>query len=362
MFTADTNTSFKVVRVLMGIAAIVIIIAGINLAQSIVVLFLVSVFLASLGIPPLLWLKEKHIPSIFAVFIVMAGMIIIILLIGAQIGTSFSSFLTELPSLQSRIREQVTELTAFISSKDFVVKEKYFLEYVNPESIMKLTANLLSGFSSVLSDLVLILLTVTFILLEVSSFPIKLRKILGDPKQKFPQFTKFTGDMRRYMVIKTLISLATGILIAFSLYLLGVDYPILWGFLAFLLNYIPNIGSMIAAIPALVLAFIQLGIGSTLMVAVVYIAVNFVIGNVIEPRLMGRKLGLSTLVVFLSLIFWGALLGLVGAILSIPLTMTLKFAFESSESTKWIGVLLESEKTDNLTVPFLKRKKYDNKN
>ncbi|HEX9253820.1 MAG TPA: AI-2E family transporter, partial [Ignavibacteriaceae bacterium] len=300
---------------------------------------------------------EKHIPSGFAVFIVMTGMISIIILIGAQIATSFSSFLTELPSLQSRIREQVSDLTAIISSKDFVIKEKYFLDYINPESIMKLTANLLSGFSSVLSDLVLILMTVTFILLEVSSFPIKLRKILGDPKQKFPQFTKFSDDMRRYMVIKTLISLSTGILIAFWLYIFGVDYPILWGFLAFLFNYIPNIGSMIAAIPALVLAFIQLGIGSTLIVALGYIAVNFIIGNVIEPRLMGRRLGLSTLVVFLSLIFWGALLGMVGAILSIPLTMTLKYAFENHESTKWIAVLLESEKVDEQAGSFLKRKK-----
>ena len=115
---------------------------------------------------------------------------------------------------------------------------------------MRLTAGLLSGLSSVLSDLILILLTVTFILLEVSSFPVKLRAVLGDPLQIFPQFTKFANDMKRYMVIKTFISLASGILIAVWLYILGVDYPLLWGFLAFLLNYIPNIGSIIAAIPA----------------------------------------------------------------------------------------------------------------
>ena len=112
MILKDPNNSFRVVRILISVAAIVIIIAGINLAQSVVVLFLVSFFLASLGIPPLLWLKEKHIPSGFAVLIVMAVMIFILLLIGAQIGSSFSSFLTELPSLQSRIREQVLELSA----------------------------------------------------------------------------------------------------------------------------------------------------------------------------------------------------------------------------------------------------------
>jgi len=170
----------------------------------------------------------------------MAGMIIILILIGAQIGTSFSSFSDELPLLQSRIREQVLEFSVLLTSKGIVGTENFFLEYVNPEAIMGLTANLLSGLSSVLSDLVLILLTVTFILLEVSSFPVKLRAILGDPKQVFPRFTEFVVDMKRYMVIKTIINLVAGILIAVWMQILGVQFPVLWGFLAFLLHYIPK--------------------------------------------------------------------------------------------------------------------------
>jgi len=340
----EQNNSYRGMRTLVSIAAFVIIIAGINLAQSAIVLFLVSVFLALLGTPPVLWLKEKRIPSGIAVLIVMAVMIIVIVLIGAQIGSSFSSFSDELPLLQTRIREQVLQLSLVLSHKGIVLTNKFLLEYINPAAVMRLTANLLTGLGSLLSDLVLILLTVTFILLEVSSFPIKLRAILGDPKQLFPQFTKFAIDMKRYMVIKTLINLLAGILIALWMYILGVQFPVLWGFLAFLLHYIPNIGAAIAAIPAMLMALVQLGMGSVLLVAVGYIIIGFIIGNVIEPRLMGRKLGLSTLVVFLSLIFWGSLLGLIGAILCIPLTMTLKFAFESSESTKWIAVLLGSEK------------------
>ncbi|MDZ7625932.1 MAG: AI-2E family transporter [Ignavibacteriaceae bacterium] len=359
--TEQINSS-RGFRILISVAALVIIIAGVSLAQSVVVLLLVSFFLALLGASPVLWLKGKNIPSVLAVLIVMTGMIVILLLIGVQIGTSFSSFSDNLPALQSRIREQVLGLILLLKSKGIVVQENFFLDYVNPETIMKLTADLLTGLSSVLSDLVLILLTVTFILLEVSSFPLKLRAVLGDPKQKFPQFTHFSNDMKRYMVIKTLISLATGILIAFWLYILGVDYPILWGFLAFLFNYIPNIGSIVAAIPAFILAIIQLGFGSALLVAAGYMAVNFIIGNIMEPRLMGRKLKLSTLVVFLSLIFWGGLLGLVGAILSIPLTMALKFAFESNESTKWIAVLLGSEKMDEVSAPIPWKRKTNYKN
>lgn len=355
--TEQINSS-RGMRILIGTAALVVIIAGVSFAQSIVVLILVSLFLALLGTPPLLWLQEKNIPSGFAVLIVMAGIIVILLLIGLQIGTSFSSFSEELPLLQSRIREQVLGLSSFLSSKGVSGTQKILLDYVKPEAIMKLTGELLTGLGSVLSDLVVILLTVTFILLEVSSFPIKLRTVLGDPKQKFPQFIKFANDMKRYMVIKTFMSLASGILVTVWLFILGVDYAILWGFLAFLLNYIPNIGSVVAAIPAVILAAVQLGFGSAVLVAAGYIVINFVEGNVIEPRLMGRKLGLSTLVVFLSLIFWGGLLGFVGAILAIPLTMTLKFAFESNENTRWIAVLLGSEKMDEVYTPvFIKKNK-----
>jgi len=348
--------SFRGMRLLVGAAALVIIISGIYLAQSVVVLLLISFFLALLGTPPLLWLKEKRMPTGFAVLIVMSGMIIIILLVSAQIGSSFSNFSDELPLLQARIREQVLELSALLRSKGFSGTQKYLLDYVDSEAIMNLTASLISGLSSVLSDLVLILLTVTFILLEVSSFPVKLRSILGDPNRVFPRFTEFVVDMKRYMVIKTIINLVAGVLIGVWMYILGVQFSVLWGFLAFLLHYIPNIGAVISAIPAALLAFVQFGIGSALLVIAGNIFVGFVIGNVIEPRLMGRKFGLSTLVVFLSLIFWGSLLGFIGAILSIPLTMTLKFAFENNESTQWIAVLLESEKSNKVSKSEAKKR------
>jgi predicted PurR-regulated permease PerM len=354
---AKNGNSLRGINLLIGAAAIVIIIAGINLAQSVVVIFLVSVFLAMLGSPPVLWLKEKHFPSGVAVLIVMAVMIIILLLIGAQIGSSFNSFSNELPSLQLSIREQLKGLIALLTSKGIVVNEKIILEYINPEAIIKLTAGLLTGLSSILSDLLLILLTVTFILLEVSSFPRKLRTILGDPDQVFPKFTKFVVDMKRYMVLKTIINLTAGILIAIWMYILGVQFPILWGFLAFIFHYIPNIGGFISAAPAALLALVQFRIGSALLVIAGNLVVGFVVGNVIEPRLMGRKLGLSTLVVFLSLIFWGSLLGIIGAILSIPLTMAIKFAFENNESTKWIAVLLGSEKLAQIVKPMPRKKK-----
>jgi predicted PurR-regulated permease PerM len=348
--------SNHIMRVLIYSVSFVVIIAGIYLAQSVVVLFLVSFFLALLGTPPVLWLKEKRIPSVIAVLVVMAVMIIILILIGVQIGSSISNFSNELPALQARVREQVLELSAVLRSKGYPGTQKILLDYVNTEALMKFTAGLLSELSSVISDLVLVILMVTFILLEASSFPVKLRAILGNPEQVFPRFTKFVVDIKKYVFIKTLINLVAGILVAVWMYILGVQFPILWGFLTFLLHYIPNIGPVIAAIPAALLAFVQLGTQSALLVIAGNIFIGFIIGNVVEPRLMGRKLGLSTLVVFVSLIFWGSLLGLIGAILCIPLTMTIKFAFESNETTKWIAVLLGSEKSNVISLPLTKDK------
>jgi predicted PurR-regulated permease PerM len=186
----------------------------------------------------------------------------------------------------------------------------------------------------------LILLTVVFILLEASSFPAKLRASAGDPEATMKGFGKFIGTVQKYMAIKTWISLATGGTIAIWLSVIGVDYPLLWGLLAFLFNYVPNIGSIIAAVPAVLLAFVQLGGGHAAFTALGFLVANIVMGNVVEPRVMGKGLGLSTLVVFLSLVFWGWVLGLVGMLLAVPLTMTVKIALESNEETRHIAVLL----------------------
>jgi predicted PurR-regulated permease PerM len=238
------------------------------------------------------------------------------------------------------MQQQLVSLNVLLSKKGLLITQKMQLEYFNPETVMRFVIGMLGGLSTVLSNIVLIFLTVTFILLEASDFPAKLRVILGDPKQSFPQYTKFVDDIKRYMIIKTLISMTAGFLIGIWLNILGVDFPVLWGFLAFLLHYVPNLGFIIAAIPAVLFALVQIGFGSAILSAAGYLIISFVLGNIVEPKLMGQRLGLSTLVVFLSLIFWGSLLGLVGVVMCIPLTMTLKFACENSKNMQWIAILL----------------------
>jgi AI-2 transport protein TqsA len=337
------NNTQRGTNLLVVAASLVIIVWGIVQAQTILVLMLVALFLAVIGAPPVLWLKEKRIPSVLAVLAVLACMIIILLMIGGLVGTSLASFSDSLPFYQQRIQEQVQVLREFLANKGFTIRDNALLEYVNLGAIMGLTASLLSGLTSTLSSIFLVLLTVTFILLEVSSFPLKLRSVLNDPTAEFSQFKKFIENINHYLLLKTGVSAATGTLIGIWMALLGVNFPVLWGFLAFLLNYVPSLGVIIAAAPAVLLTFIQYGPGHAALAAGGYIAVNFIIGTLVEPRLVGRGVGLSTLVVFLSLIFWGNLLGLIGMVLCIPFTMTLKFALESREQTRWLAILLGPE-------------------
>ena len=214
-------------------------------------------------------------------------------------------------------------------------------DVLDPGRALGFAGEALGSLGSVLTNSFFILLAVIFILTEAWSFPRKLGAVLAHPERDLPHFKRFAEKLNRYFAIKTTVSIATGIFVGVALWLLGVDFPVLWGLLAFMLNYVPNIGSIIAAVPPVLLAVIQLGMFGALATAGVFVVVNVVMGSVVEPKFMGRGLGLSTLVVFLSLVFWGWMLGPVGMLLSVPLTMTVKIALEANPSTNWIAHLLD---------------------
>jgi predicted PurR-regulated permease PerM len=332
----------KTLRILLIGASFVIIVAGMKAAQSILVPFLLSIFIAIISGPLLFWFSRKGLPMwvslVFVIMVVLiAGMLLAIL-----VGTSLNDFSRSLPFYQERLQEKFSAIFSLLGNFGIALPDKQIMEYVDPGAAMRLASSMLSGLGKVLSNLFLILLTVIFILLEAATFQSKLYSTFGTSKNSMSYFNSFTSNINRYMVIKTWMSLATGLLVAIWLAVLKVDYPVLWGLLAFILNYVPNIGSIIAAVPAVLLAFIQIGPIHALLAAGGYIVFNVIIGNIIEPRYMGRGLGLSTLIVFLSLVFWGWVLGPVGMVLSIPLTMTLKIALSSSEETRWISSLLGS--------------------
>jgi predicted PurR-regulated permease PerM len=183
-------------------------------------------------------------------------------------------------------------------------------------------------------------LIILFTLTELKSFPVKAKAILSGSDESISYFSTILKNIRHYLGIKTLVCLSTGILIYIAMLIIGVDYPLLWALIAGLMNYIPNIGSIIAAVPAVLMALVQFGLGGALWTLGSFLLVNNILGNFIEPKIMGKGLGLSTLVVFLSLLFWGFILGTMGMFLSVPLTMTIKIILEQNERTRWIAILL----------------------
>ena len=201
----------------------------------------------------------------------------------------------------------------------------------------------LAGIGALLTNLFLVVFIVIFILLESAGFSNKVHVALPNAEKSLRDAQGFMKQVNQYLMIKTTISFITGVLVTLWLWWLDVDFPVLWGLIAMLMNYIPNVGSLIAAVPAVMLALVQLGVGDAVLVILGYVVINVIMGNLIEPRFMGRGLGLSPLVVFLSLILWGWLFGPVGMFLSIPLTMIVKIALEQHPTTRWIAILLGNE-------------------
>lgn len=322
-------------------ASIVIIIAGINLAQSQLLPFLLSAFIAVLATGPLHWLRKKNVPEGVSVFIVVLGIALVIALFIFLTYISVRSITEAVPEYQTRFQGQLAQAKNVLASHGIKGGDKIFQNLVTPEAAAGYITGFLSNVASAFSSIVLIMLTIIFILLESSSFSVKLRVALGDSHAAFPKFTKFATDLKHVVVIQTAISLGTGIIMGIWLTILGVDFSVLLGLLTFMFNFVPNIGSIIAAVPAIIITFIQFGVGRALLAGLGFITVGTIVGNFLQPRLMGQHLGLSSLVVFLSVIFWGSLLGVIGMMLCVPFTLAVKFALESSDRTKWIAVLLE---------------------
>lgn len=330
-------------RFVLGLACFVVVVAGMKAAADVLVPFLLSSFIAILCVPPLFWLQNKGLPTALAVLIVATMFVLIALIISAVVGASVSDFINQLPHYQQKLQNEKLSVLQWLANQGIDAPMAVLKDQINPGAAMGMVKRVLTGLGGVLTDSFLILLTVLFILFEASSFPEKLRRASGDPNHSLASFSRFNASVKQYLLIKSWVSLGTGVVISIWLAVLGVDYPILWGLLAFMLNFVPNIGSIIAAVPPVLLAFVQVGPGVAGLTAAGFLAVNIVFGNVIEPRFMGQGLGLSTLVVFLSLVFWGWILGPVGMLLSIPLTMIIKIALESNDETHWLSVLLDNK-------------------
>jgi len=342
--TKLVNSFSPAARTLIVSAALVIVVAGMKSAAPLLVPFLLAVFIAVISFPLMSWLQLKGLTKGLSLTLVMLLVMSIGIGLSLLIGGSITELSQNLPGYQQKISAEWSEVIRWLDEHGVSAADN-LKEVFDPAAAMTLVSTILKGFGSVLTNSFLIILTVIFILIEAAGFTQKslgLNNVDSNSSQSdekdFSQ--EFVEKLRKYMSMKTIISMMTGVVIAIAMWLIGVDYPVLWGVLAFMLNFVPNIGSIIAAVPAILLTIVQLGFASALLVAAVYVTVNVIIGSVVEPKYMGKGLGLSTLVVFVSLVLWGWVLGPVGMLLSVPLTIAVKLGLDSSPETQWLGHLL----------------------
>lgn len=337
-------------KVLLVCACLIVVFAGIKAASVIMVPFLLSAFIAIACSPVINWASKYKIPRALSVTLVILFILIIGFMLAGLVTQSLAEFRQNMPQYTTQLASEFAWILDKLAVLNINVDQDLILSYLDPGMAMSMATNFLAGMGNVLSNLFLILLTVIFMLFDAESMPKRIHVALADPEMQMSHIDRFLKSVNSYLAIKTLVSIGTGALIGTWLYILGVDHFLLWAVLSFLLNYIPNIGSIIAAVPAVLMAFVEFGFATAGLAGLGFLVVNTVMGNMIEPRFMGKGLGLSTLVVFLSLIFWGWLLGSVGMLLSVPLTMVVKIALESREESKWLAILLSSDVEKDLVT------------
>ena len=337
----------SVSRYLIAGAAFVILVAGIRAAGPLVVPFLLAAFLAVILIPLVRKLQRCKLPLGVALLVVvlLAG------LLGAgaiaMVAAPITDLSARMPEITEGLQYQAERFELWAEEKDIPLPDADTLQASGTTAVTRIVTVMVQTVGGLISSTVLILILMLFMLLEAAHVPAKLRAGLGEASPALDRVGAIVTTMRRYMLIKTATSFLTGVLITVLLRILGVDYAVVWGLVAFLLNFIPNIGSIIAAIPAVVVALVQaeggmfaVGWPLALATGIVFLVVNMLIGYVIEPRFTSRGLGLSALVVLISLVFWGWVLGPVGMLLSAPLTMSIKITLEGFPETRWAAVLM----------------------
>jgi len=334
----------SILRTFHFIAVIIIILIGIVLSQNVIELILLALFFTIITLHPILLLEKKKVPYTLAIVIVLSTISLLLFVFSAIIGGSISKFMLDLPLYSEKLTKIVAGLITSLNDLGMNINEKQLIDLIDPKKILSFTTIAVSKLGKILSDYFLIILIMVFMLLEFKNFLLKIDLIEKKFSKSMDHLNEIANSIRHYLSIKTYVSIITGVLIWLSLTIIGVNYAILWGLIAFLLNYIPNIGSLLAAVPTMLFALLQLGVGGFIWTSVSYLLINMIVGNIVEPKIMGKGLGLSTLVVFVSLIVWGFLLGTVGVFLSVPITIAIKILLEQNKKTRWIAVLLGSTK------------------
>ncbi len=320
--------------------AVSLVITLMKTAAPLLTPILLAIFIAIVATPALAWLRRKGVPKWGALFLIAFVLLDIGSLLALVTTGALEGFKDSLPGYQERFALLAQNFGSMMAGTGVDNPAAAATDLMDPSKLMALVPRLLSSASGVFATGLLVLLTVIFILLEVPTIAAKLRAAFHITPDGEARLQRMLDNINRYMQIKALTSLATAVCVWLLLWFFGIDFAILWAVLAFFLNFLPVVGNILMMIPAVLLALVQVDLTTALLVAAGYLVINTAIGNVIEPRIMGQGLGISTLAVFIALLVWGWLFGTVGMFLAVPLTTALIIALDASPHTRPLAILM----------------------
>jgi AI-2 transport protein TqsA len=343
---------------LLFLAALVVIVGGLKIAERFFVPLLLAFFVATVSFPLTNWMRDRKVPGILAVLLtVLVDFLFIaaVFLLGATLVGDLQQkwdkryagqFSEQIRNWSESLATQLQHWGVEDAQEKIrlaVENNLTNLQNVRFERILELSTGVLGHVVGFFGISITVLILTIFMLAEAKTFGRRFEAISKAHGPNLERMLGATRDIQRYLAIKTVASLATGILAGLLCWAAGLDFFVLWGILAFALNFIPVIGSLVAGGPPIILALLVSGFPVALLVAGGYLLINNFIGNFIEPTLVGRRFGISTLVVVTSVLFWGWVWGPLGMLLAVPITMVIKVILDGSEEFRWISVAISSE-------------------
>ncbi len=328
-----------------SVVIIVLFIAGLVLRQAKAVLFpfFLAIFLSFVLYPIIDYLSRFKVPKFLSIIVIIILTFLILYLFGVLIYSSGKTFASEFPKYGMKINSIISSLMESLKITYSDWDPENLINKLDTSKVGNFLLNALGPFFSFISKLFLVIVFLIFILAERGKTTEKFNAYFAKERNSkvLIVIKKITSQVQKYLVIKTIISLFTGVFATVVLLLFGVDFAILFGFLTFILNYIPNIGSIMATVFPVVIAVFQFEtLWPAFWIMFILISVQTIMGSIIEPRLMGAGLGLSPIVVLFFLFFWGWLWGIPGMILAVPIAAIVKIVCDNIPELKFIGVLL----------------------
>jgi len=333
---------------LFRLAALVVVVAGLRAAEPILIPMLLAGFLAVLSHPLLAALLRRGVGPGLAMAATVVAAIAVLTVFVLIINGAVSGFLTAAPWYQELLVTNAQGWIETASERITVLPDWLSPETFDPSSLIDFAGGVVGGLvggtvlgvASFISLMFLTLVVMVFMLAETLDLSGKLREAFGERAKLLRHVESITQSTQRYVAVKTFVSALVGLAVGVLTAVLGIEFPIVWAVIGFFMHYIPTFGAFLAAIPTVLVALAQHGLGHAALVLAGYLVIGSVLGNILEPALMGRRVGLSPLAVLLCIIFWGWVWGPIGMILSVPVTVVFKITFEHTEQLKWLAILL----------------------